>query len=385
MECADFFGEEKYRARARVLLQNILDHQSGEGWFLEYEGADPGYQTLCMYYLAQVYKLDPNEKLLESLRRATDFLACFVHPDGSFAGEYGSRRTAIYYPGGLALLQQEIPLARSITQFMVQSIVNGSTVTLDDVDIANLAPLLASTTLLLDTLDGHDRDSRDGGDSLIPPLPWQEDRAERDFPETGLYVRSTSRHYAICGVSNGGVLKVFDRAQQRLLWNDGGYVGETQAGVKVTTQITDLRKECQVTGTKIKVRAPFYQMLHATPTPMQFVLLRILNLTVMRSIWLGNLVKALLVRLLISGKRSEPLTLSRLITFEAEQIIIEDQLTTQRPLQLRWLVCGGPFVAIHMASSRYFQGFSSLALHPPSPVDVTQLNSQGTAHLRIVL
>ena len=33
--------------REKELLKIILNHQSEEGWYKEYEGADQGYQTLC--------------------------------------------------------------------------------------------------------------------------------------------------------------------------------------------------------------------------------------------------------------------------------------------------------------------------------------------------
>ena len=41
--------------KAELLVSRILKNQSKEGWFKEYEGADPGYQTLCTYYLADLH------------------------------------------------------------------------------------------------------------------------------------------------------------------------------------------------------------------------------------------------------------------------------------------------------------------------------------------
>src|SRR5262249_18504338 len=41
--------------RARELLGIILEHQSQEGWYCEYGAADPGYETLGLYYLADVH------------------------------------------------------------------------------------------------------------------------------------------------------------------------------------------------------------------------------------------------------------------------------------------------------------------------------------------
>ena len=96
--------------------------------------------------------LNPDPAFKSALGRAVEFLSWFVHPDGSFGGEYGSRRTAVYYPGGIALLADEFPLAAAMTSRMMASISQGHTVTLHDIDIGNLAPLLQSSLLALDAL-----------------------------------------------------------------------------------------------------------------------------------------------------------------------------------------------------------------------------------------
>ena len=48
-------GDPKALKKAEHLLDRILNNQSQEGWFMEYEGADPGYQTLCLHYLVDVH------------------------------------------------------------------------------------------------------------------------------------------------------------------------------------------------------------------------------------------------------------------------------------------------------------------------------------------
>ncbi len=366
MMSAEFFQEPHYEQRATDLLERVLRSQSPEGWFIEYEGADPGYQTLCLYYLANIYTLRPTEALRLALEKALTFLAWFVHPDGTFGGEYGSRRTAIFYPGGLALLSREFPLAQSIIRFMLRSMTHGHTITLQDVDMGNLAPLLTNYIAVLETeLPDQEQPS--------PFLPCEKEEVCQDFTEAGLYIRGTRRYYAIIGASNGGVLKVFDRQKKSVIWNDGGYVGQTRRGDFITTQITDPNCVCRATPDEIMVDASFHLMLRSTPTPLQFVLLRILNLTIMRSVSLGNWVKNILVNLLISGKRTVPFRLTRVIRFEDEHLVIEDVVRCERALDLRWLEFGRPFVAIHMASARYFEGFESMT-QEAHRIDVETLN-----------
>ena len=375
---AEHFGEARYRHRAEVLLERIFEQQSPEGWFLEYDGADPGYQTLCLYYLAQVYQQMPSQVLGQALRQAVEFIAYFLHPDGSFGGEYGSRRTAIFYPGGLALLSREFPMALSITQAICRSICAGRTVTLRDVDIGNLAPLLSNYVCILQT---HVLEQ----EATPQLLPCEQQTVRQDFSQAGLFIRGMEHYYAVLGVSNGGVLKVFDKQQRQVLWDDGGYIGQTTNGKLISTQMTVLDRPCTAGENQINLTSDFYEVLHSLPTPLRFVLLRLLNLSVMRNLWLGNIIKKRLVRLLISGKRRYPMQLQRRVRFETNQVIVEDRLSKSPRLRVAWLEYGRKFVGIHMASARYFEGGHLDQSLPVPKIDANRLNQQQCLEVRFVI
>jgi hypothetical protein len=364
----DYFDEPRYKKRSSTLIDQVLASQSDEGWFPEYGGSDPGYQTLCLYYLAKIYRLHPDSQLKHALEHAVEFLSWFAHPDGTFGGEYGSRRTAIFYPGGLALLAPEFPIAGSLLDFMARAIANGLTVTLNDVDVFNIAPVLETYIAVLDA-------GAVGQEEGNPPLPCQWDKAKRDFKEAGIYVRKTERYYALFGVSNGGVLKIFDCRQSKAIWNDSGYVGQTSTGDYITTQVTDLDRPCRLTENGVYIETRFCSLPNASPTPAAFVLLRLMNLTAMRSIRLGNFIKKMLVNLLITAKRQVPLSLQRSVQFGVEKIIVTDKIHGR--LLMRWIEFGRPFVAIHMASARYFQGAAGTGNWKPRRIDVEALHRHG--------
>ena len=49
-------GDDAYKKRAYFFINTIEKRMSQkEGWLCEYNGADPGYQTLDTYYLANFY------------------------------------------------------------------------------------------------------------------------------------------------------------------------------------------------------------------------------------------------------------------------------------------------------------------------------------------
>ncbi|NER00936.1 MAG: hypothetical protein F6K30_30310, partial [Cyanothece sp. SIO2G6] len=107
-------------------LEQVLSWQDSEGWFQEYEGCDPGYHTLTVSCLAWVYALMqkplphsptpplPHSSLKDAIAKAIHLAQHFVHPDGSYGGEYTSRNTYNFFPYGFELVGQWLPEALAI-------------------------------------------------------------------------------------------------------------------------------------------------------------------------------------------------------------------------------------------------------------------------------
>ena len=66
--------------KAEHLTDRILKNQSDEGWFKEYEGPDPGYQTLCLHYLVDAHLQRCDLNLFEPIAKSIRFLQYFAHP-----------------------------------------------------------------------------------------------------------------------------------------------------------------------------------------------------------------------------------------------------------------------------------------------------------------
>ena len=89
---------ERWESHKQERLAQVLSWQNSEGWFIEYEGCDPGYHTLTISCLARLYELNPSEKLRQAIASAVKLAGEFVHPDGSYGGEYTSRNTYNFFP-----------------------------------------------------------------------------------------------------------------------------------------------------------------------------------------------------------------------------------------------------------------------------------------------
>jgi hypothetical protein len=298
------------------------------------------------------------------LERSVEFLKWFVHPDGSLGGVYGSRRTSLAYVGGLARLASWNPVASAICDAITLAMANGDVAGPSAMDAGNLAPMLTSTVAAL-----APRPPAKGGPTVVE-LPCDTAGARIDFPAAGLHVRSGPGYYAVCGASNGGTVTVFSRTTRRLLLDDGGYVAERADGSKVTTQSA---ARAQVAGDVIEIDVPFVGMAVAVPTPGRFLVLRLLNLTVMRSIAIGNWAKRRLVAMLMTSGAKSSLRLTRRVTCDDRGVEIQDRIDNPDGQRLASMLGGQPFSAIHMASAGYFHGARLGTARPATVVNVERL------------
>ncbi len=331
--------------KGEALISRILAEQSPEGWFREYQGADPGYQSLCTYYLADVHRLRPDLELLEPLRRSVEFLWHFAHPDGSFGGLYGSRNTRIYVPAGLEALAHEIPQAASLAAFMRAQIVEQRCVTLECMDDANLVPMFnayAWAAIL----------AEDEAPETAGPVPARSRKPARiEFPDAGLLVDRGARHYTIVSAHKGGVCYHFRDGRTALV--DAGVAARAPDGGLYSTQAQRRDGRCRLENDTLVIVAPLTRMRRRLPTPVQFLSLRLLNLTAMRSRWISNLIKRALVRLLITGRKTAAVRNRRTIRL-GPGLRIEDAWHGE-PRGFTREPTGAPFSAIHMASQGYWQ------------------------------
>jgi len=339
--------DERYKDRASFYVDRVLSKQSSEGWYMEYGGADPGYQTLAIYYLANYYFETKNKVVQESLKKAIEFSSYFIHPDGSFGGEYGSRNTEIFYPGGFALLKKEIPLAKSVLSFMIDKIERGITVNLNTIDIGNLAPLMNNY------LDITEYDKKKINAYHHENIPFRKKPFMKNFKDAGIVIYNGEKNYAVIGMSKGGVIKEFDKNIGIKLRDDCGYIGKLKTGKLVSTQNLS-RPDYVLNVNHLQMQADFYEIKQSVPDPQKFLLLRFFNLTLGHVHWIRESVKRVLVKTLLSNSKKVKHKLARKVSF-AFPLEVEDHIEPEvSEDKFEYLKHGIKFSSIHMASSKYY-------------------------------
>ena len=104
----------------------------------------------------------------------------------------------------------------------------------------------------------------------------------------------------------------------------------------------------------------------------------------MRNIKLGNWIKQRLVKLLISGKESYPVSLTRSIILEEKNVVIKDLLKKSKKVSFEWLQFGRPFTTVHMASAKYYQE-TKLTDPRAKAIDIAKFNQENFIESRTTI
>ena len=286
-------------AKSKEIINKIISKQSKEGWYLEYEGFDPGYQSLCTYYLSDIYQNYKSKKLEKSLVSSINFIKYFVHPDGSFGGAYGSRSTRIFYPSGFLLLQNSLNNINSLNDFLHNSIKNECIITLSSVDESNLIPMFNSycwASVLKNKFINVPKKS------FYLPC-FSKKNFIMNFKDAGLIVKREKNAYTIISYFKGGI--VYHFVNNKLNKTDLGVVYKNKQGYYGSTQSYERSNIVKFQNSAIIIESSIIQMTKKLPSPYQFLLLRILCITVFKSYFIREWVKIKLVKKLITHKKVE--------------------------------------------------------------------------------
>jgi hypothetical protein len=340
-------GDSEFRQGSRRLWRRILDRQSSEGWYEEYGGADPGYQTHGSFYLARLWQLSREEEILASLSRSMIFLAHFVHPDASLGGEYASRNTQTYYPAAFEMLAATDATAAWIAEALRPSVATGSAAGLATVDRYNLFPMLNNLVF------AYSAATQEAQGRVEPRDPAGETRLAW-FPQAGMARVRTDHLDAFIGVTKGGVVKAFDRRLGRLIYNDCGYVGRLDNGHLISTQQQDGSSPVRVEPERIAIEGRFFEVSRPTMSPARFLAFRLVSLTAGRVPGLARWLKNQLVRVLIYRKRELDIRFLRTIEIDGPRLRVRDTLRGAGGTSVETLTWQEVFTTIHMGSARHY-------------------------------
>ena len=320
-------------------LEQVLAWQNPEGWFQEYEGCDPGYHTLTISCLARVYQLNPSNRLKDALAKAVILASQFVHPDGSYGGEYTSRNTYNFFPHGFELVGKWMPEALTINDRFLQGLAEG------------LAPCYAD-----DRIIGHHtwnyllawRDYLPNRPEIKPHPPgrfWLE--------EGGILIDRRNQTELYLALNKGGVFKLFRNG--KLIASDTQFSLQVQEGNKIKNAVGHLVSNYQtsVEENEIFIQGSLGWAKQKQMNPLNLMILRVVMLSVGR--FFPNLIRKLLQKILITGKKSAPFRFQRRLQWQNGRWQISDELSAASWNKVISAGIGVDQTSIYVVMSRTFQ------------------------------
>lgn len=301
-------GDNAFREGAQRRVERLLGWQHPEeGWFYEYQGADPGYLTLTIANLAEIEETEQLQ-LRPVIDRSVDFLFQVQPPDGWLGGEWTSRNTNNYFPHGLEICGQWSKRALQVNDRAI-------------------AALRKPPEYDDDTIIAHHCWS-----FLKAAIRWVETRPEPSgsqpchFPAAGILTLQAGQYTLLAATKKGGSFRLYRNDQ--LLHADTGVSLLVGQGRKKRNLVCHLWSDdviANVDGQSVAVSGPMGYAKHSINSPMRNLALRLIVLTVGR--FNPNLIRRLLQQLLITGRSGSNVRFERQLTLSDEGLRAKDVIS----------------------------------------------------------
>ena len=255
-------GDHKLKDQFKNQLKHLNDLISEEGWSMEYDGVDFGYNLATLSFLGRLHKMFPDSFLKNYAEKHFDFLSYFFYPDGSFGGSLGSRETRHLYPYALKYWGNMIPIANEISSHLFNT---GAFEKLSpsDQDDHYLFYRL-NDYLEADTITNSNHKTEQD-----PSLPWAlKDDFERHFQESGIFIKKSADFYFISNLKKGAGLEVYDLKEKKCLLKNNGWVIHLKNKKMITNfslaqdyKIEIKNNEFLVSGISTTVRQKYFHII----------------------------------------------------------------------------------------------------------------------------
>jgi hypothetical protein len=337
-------GEGRWLKGSRAALDVLESAQTTEGWFPEYGGADPGYTSVSIDFLAKYWRRTRDKRAQAMLDHALSFFVHFVHPDGTVGGLYGSRNTRYLLPHGLLILRETNSAKQALDLWsLAQQTGLGLTLyALDDRYRGFFLSNYLLTLLDLNTLSAEET-------NLSKPYP---DTRDVYFPLAGLFKAKRGDYSLLCGLKKLCVFELFYK--QQFLYSDGGCEVVFTDGSRATTQWPGptahtswnaQEGRAEASGKLVHVKSPDFFHYALLPHRLFSHMLGCLGSG-------GAAVNRRIKELFVKPRKTAPGKFHRLMLFTKNGLEIRDELSWDKPASKVIINMG--WGQMHVPSSNFY-------------------------------
>ncbi len=340
--------ENLYNAYKDALKVFLEYHFTDEGWSREYDGIDPGYLSATVSFLGKIYKDNRDIEIKKICEASIDTCSFFSYPNGFYAGSTGSRNTLHFYSHGFEIFGKESSMALSVAEKMLVALGEGKLV----------PPSIMSDRYLFYRVPEYLQsylDYSERSPSLVK-LPYEEIELFKYFEKAKILAKSTKNRYLLINAAKGGVTKVFDKNDNSLVLNDCGVIGQLENGKIISSQWVDETYEIEKSTSHLKVSGRF----NLVPSNKYFtvpkqIIFRSFLFFINIYPSLSHYLKGWIRKILMLGTRPVDIWFERTISFQDENVKIEDKIKNLSKTPIFKLSVGDEFFVRYVPQSRYFQ------------------------------
>ncbi len=339
--------DKKIESAFQEKLDIFFGYCYDEGWCLEYDGADPGYLSATISFMAKLAKHYKDERFDPFFQKAVEFSSYFVYPNGHYAGTAGSRQTLHFYPHGYELLANEIPLAGAVANRMLEGLRDGALVPPEIQGERYFVYRIPE--LLLSYVDYGERADE------LPPLPYQREPFRSYFTGAKVLAQKTPAAYTVVNAAKGGVVKHFELSSNKLRVNNCGIWGKLEDNRLFTSQWIDESTEIKETDDGLHISGRCHKVPTKIFNPYTFILFRVFMLAFGWHERIAYHLKGLIRKILMLGAKPLPMQYQRAITITDQRVEVKTTLKLEGTVKVNGLLTGDEFPARYVPQSRYFQ------------------------------
>jgi hypothetical protein len=323
------------------LFESSWNH--AEGWSLEYDGADPGYQSGSLSFLAKSLKYEENNKIKEICRKSLEFISYFSYPSGSVGGNVGSRHTVTYFCAGIEYFR-DLPLGSRMSRFIEEGILNQTHVLSSDLDDHYMI------YRLYELLDAHEFYNKKKKHIDEEKLPYEQKNFIQTFSKANIFIKKDINTYLVVALNKGGAYRLESTIDKNVISIDSGVMIRNDK--KVLSSLNTRKADITIDKNIIKINGYLSDVTTKNFKPITFIIFRLFMLVFGSNYRIANIIKKLIKSVLIFNNESKKYKFERIIQIQDDKLLVKTSLNNENPIEK--VIVGGEFWTRYVPQSRHF-------------------------------
>lgn len=337
-------GNKKHLHNFEKLLNRSKDYfYKDEGWGLEYDGPDIGYQSATISFLAKINKVHPKDELREIVDRSYDFVQHFYFPDASFANGFGSRFTSNLFVHGNEYWAKDNEIADRLALQTREGLELGKI----------LHPCHYEDHYFIYRLPEYidafvDSEALKSKESF--KLPWEKESLNLYYPKAEILIKKKTENYDLLNIKKGGVLQSYLTDGGDSSTNEGWWI-ELKSG-EIFSNINSHSLESEVTEEQVFIKGYAGEVKTNVFSPLKLIIFNFVMLLFGWNKRNAYLLKSLIRKKIMFSKEKRSVSFKRTIDFKSRKVSDEIRLSTNQVI--RGGTCSD-FISRYVPQSHYYQ------------------------------